>query len=185
MKRVKMTQSSGASRRENANPYPQRRSRLNREMPPPYSKIATPGPSRVVAVAVRVMPRRYRRSQWQLLAGLLRDDVGGVPVRPVFIVPAAVPLLVLAVRGGRAPQRARKIGRRGECRVADHAAGQSCGDLLKQPAVAVGIAERGERAVAAVLGIRAANAFPPEQIRLVRAGVHVAGAMKDVADLNA
>src|SRR5712675_1410207 len=180
-----MTQSSGASRRENANPYPQRRSRLNREMPPPYSKIATPGPSRVVAAAVRVMPRRHRRSQWQILAGLLGDDVGGVPVRPVFIVPAAVPLLVLAVRCRRAPERACEVGRRGECRVPLHASGQTPGDLLEQPAIAVGIAERGERAIAAMFGICAADPDPPEQIGLVRAGVDAAGVVERLADLDA
>ncbi len=53
----------------------------------------------------------------QLLAGLLADDVFGVPVRPVLIVLAAVPLLVLAMRDGRAPERTRQIGRRREGRV--------------------------------------------------------------------
>ena len=41
----------------------------------------------------------------QLLAGLLRRDVLGVPVRPVRI-PHAGPLLVLAVRGLGAAERA-------------------------------------------------------------------------------
>ena len=39
--------------------------------------------------------------------------------------------------------------------------GQSHGDLLEQPAISVGIAERGERAVAAMLWIQTANPSRP------------------------
>jgi hypothetical protein len=46
----------------------------------------------------------------QFLAGLLGDDVAGVPGRPIFIVLAAVPLLVLAMRSGGAKERRREIG---------------------------------------------------------------------------
>src|SRR3712207_9249155 len=47
------------------------------------------------------------------------------------------------------------------------------------------IAERGVRAVAAALGIRAADPTAPEQVGLVRAGVHVARAVEGLADLHA
>src|ERR1700692_2431452 len=97
----------------------------------------------------------------------------------------AGPLLVLAVRRRRPSQRGGKLSRRGECRVAVHASRQSRGDLLEQPAVAVRIFERGEGAVAAVVGIRTANPDPPKQIGLARADVHVAGAVEYLADLDA
>ncbi len=61
--------------------------------------------------------------------------------------------LVLAVRGLRAPQCARELLSRGERRQPRlDAAGQPRRDFLEQPAVAVGVAERDERAVAAVVG---------------------------------
>src|SRR6185295_10056142 len=52
----------------------------------------------------------------QLLAGPFADDVLGVPVRPVCVVSAG-PLLVLAMRGGGAPECGGKIGRRGKGRL--------------------------------------------------------------------
>ena len=54
----------------------------------------------------------------QLLAGLLRHHVLGVPVRPV-IMWSAGPLLVLAVRGRRAPERGREVA--GEVNVVSSA----------------------------------------------------------------
>ena len=82
-------------------------------------------------------------------------------------------LLVLAMRGRRTPQRARKVRRRSESRVAFDTSRQSRRDLLEQPAVAVRIIERGERTVAAVLGIRAMEPNPAKQIRLVGSGIRV------------
>ena len=58
-------------------------------------------------------------------------------------------------------------------------------DLLEQPAVAVRIAERGERAVAAMLGIRTVDPAPPKQVGLVLASVHAAGVVEHLADLDA
>src|SRR5229473_4031541 len=102
-------------------------------------------PANIRAVA-RQLPVRNRCSGRQLLAGLLLDDVRGVPVRPVRIV-LADPLLVLAVRRRGTPERGCELSRRSEGRVLVHASGQSRGDLLEQPAVAVRIFERAERAV--------------------------------------
>src|SRR5215467_8270338 len=45
--------------------------------------------------------------------------------------------------------------------------------------------ERGERAVAAMLGIRTADPEPPKQVRFVRTSVHTAGVVKHLADLDA
>ena len=96
----------------------------------------------------------------QLLAGLLRDHVLGVPVGPV-LVGLARARLVLAVRGGRAPQRARQVARpRRTPSSRVDPAGQPRRDLLQQPAVAVRVAERGEGAVAAVVGRRARSTRP-------------------------
>src|SRR5580693_7944610 len=73
---------------------------------------------------------RIQHSCRQFRAGLLPDDIVGVPIRPVRIGLAG-PLLVLAVRGCRSSERGRKLGRRGESRaVSVHAPGQSRGDLL-------------------------------------------------------
>ena len=89
--------------------------------------------------------------------------------------------------GGRgAPKRACQIVRRREGRRRGvDATGQSRRDLLEQPAVAVRITERGERAVAAMLGIRTADPEPPKQVGLVRAGVHAAAVVENLADLDA
>src|SRR5215831_16387168 len=62
-------------------------------------------------------------------------------------------LLVFAVRCRRSTKRARKVCRGCECRSGGvDPAGQPRCDLLQQPAVAVRIAERGEGAVAGVIG---------------------------------
>lgn len=98
---------------------------------------------------------RTVNSQGRVLTRLLADEVLGVPHRPILIALAAGPLLVLAVRGRRSPQCSREVRRRGECRgVGLHAPGRSMGELLEQPSIAVRIAERGERAVTPMLGIR-------------------------------
>ena len=107
----------------------------------------------------------------QLGAGLFGDHVAGVPVRPVLVRFAAA-LLVLAVGDGGA---AHGVGEVVDGRVAGvvrvDAPGQAGGDLLEQPRVAVGVAEGCERAVARVLGRRAA-------------GGAVGAEVEDVADLG-
>ena len=89
----------------------------------------------------------------------------GVPVGPVLVRLAGA-RLVLAVRGRRAPQRLGQVGRGGVRRVAGDAAGQAGRDLLQQPAVAVRVAERGEGAVARVLGRGPADAIGPVGLEL-------------------
>src|SRR5262249_31110033 len=115
---------------------------------------------------------------------LLRDHVRGVPLWPVRI-PLAGPGLVLTVGGLSTPKRVRQIVRGREARRPGvDATGQPRRDLLEQPPVAVWITERGERAVAATVGIRTAGPTPPEQIGLVRARVH-AIAVEHLAHLDA
>src|SRR5439155_10093997 len=79
-------------------------------------------------------------------AALTRDDVGGVPPRPVvlrsgrFIL--AMVLLCLS----------QKLGQTRDVAVAQSSSGKPRSDLLEQPAVAVRIAERGECAIAGSVG---------------------------------
>jgi hypothetical protein len=92
---------------------------------------------------------------------------------------------MLSVGGRGAPHCACQIVRRGEGRGRGvDATGQTRGDFLKQPAVAVGITEGGERTIAAMLGIRTAHADASKQEGLVRALVH-AFAVEHFADLDA
>src|ERR1700722_5588577 len=121
-------------------------------------------------------------SGWQWLAGLLADDVFGVPVRPVHIMPACS-FLMLAMRGCGAPQRGREFSCRGEVRVTLHTTGKPRGNFLEQPTVAVRIAERGQREVAGAFGVRAGDPDTAEQVGLVGSGVHVAAAVKRLADI--
>src|SRR4051794_17261649 len=80
-----------------------------------------------------------------------------MPVRTVCI-PHAGPLLVLAVCGLGTAERTREVRRRGECCfILLRASRQSYGDFLKQPAIAVGVAEGGERDVAAPRRIASAE----------------------------
>src|SRR6185295_4328236 len=65
------------------------------------------------------------------------------------------------------------------------APGQPGRNLLEQPAVAIRIAERGERAIATMLGIRTRDSESPKQVGLVRTGIHAAGAVEHLADLDA
>src|SRR5215212_8184275 len=82
----------------------------------------------------------------------------------------ADPLFVFAVSGRCSAERPCELRRSGEGRgLGVHATGQARGDLLEEPAVAVRILERGERAVAPRLWIRTADPVPSKQIGLVRA----------------
>ena len=78
-----------------------------------------------------------------LVAGLLRHQVLGIPVGPVGI-PHAGQLLVLAVRGLRTPEGARQVDEANVAWSASTRPGESRGNLLQQPAVAVGILRRSE-----------------------------------------
>src|SRR5215472_11265780 len=67
----------------------------------------------------------------QVHAGMFTKNVLGIPVRPGLVAFAGL-LLMLAMRGGSAPQRGRKLERRVEFGlVRIHAAGQPLGDLLQ------------------------------------------------------
>src|SRR5262245_41166273 len=89
------------------------------------------------------------------------------------------------MRGLGTPKRGRQIVRGREARHPGvDATGQPRCDLLEQPTVAVWIAERGKRAVAALLGIRTADPTPPKEVGLVCARVH-AVAVEHLAHLDA
>src|SRR5438128_6456948 len=84
---------------------------------------------------------RASRSLRQLGAGLLARELLCIPVRPVGVgLPR--PRLVLPVSGCGTPKRAGQIVRRRKgCRRGVDATGEPRRDFLKQPAVAVRIAE--------------------------------------------
>src|SRR5215472_5268376 len=146
-------------------------------------------PSRVqggsrLRTAVRADLHRSRSTR-QLFASLLAHHVLGVPVWPVWIgLPR--PCFVLAVGALRTPKRTRQIVRRREARRRRiDTTGQPRRDLLEQPAVAIRITERGERAVAAMLRIRTADPDPPKQVGRIRAGIHASGTVEHFADGDA
>ena len=116
---------------------------------------------------------------------LFRYHVGGVPIWPVLVaLPGA--LFVLAVSGLCTSKRTRQVVCGCESRLCGvDAAWQPRRDFLEQPAVPVRIAKRGERTVAAMLGVRTVDPDPPKQVGFVRASVHVAAAVEHLADLNA
>src|SRR5215207_8472618 len=91
------------------------------------------------------------RLRGQFSAGLLCHHVLGVPARPVR-VPLANARLMRAVCGLRATKGARQIACRGERgRVRVDPSRESCGDLLQQPAIAVGVVEDRVRTVAPIV----------------------------------
>src|SRR4051812_21292445 len=117
-------------------------------------------PAAMVDVAVIVSPLSNRGwfspLQRQFGSGLLRHHVRSVPGRPVRVtLPGA--LLVLPVSGLRTAQRLRQVIRRGVRRVAGHTPWEPSGDLLQQPAIAVGVLECRIRAVAPVVRRRTAD----------------------------
>ena len=97
----------------------------------------------------RGLPKR-RRSRGQCCARLFRCHVCGVPVRPVLVTfPGA--RLMPAMRSRRATHGAGEVCLGGEHGLSGiDATRQPCRDLLDQPAVAIGVAECGEGAVAVV-----------------------------------
>src|SRR4051794_26647996 len=58
-------------------------------------------------------------------------------------------------------------------------------DLLKQPTISVWIAERKKRSIAAMLGIFTVDSPSPKQIGFVRASVHAARVVEQLACVDA
>src|ERR1700688_3303214 len=79
------------------------------------------------------------------LAVLTRDNVGGIPARPVVLRSRGLVFAVMLLS---------LLQEFGECRdiqITKSSARQPRCDFLKQPSIAVGITKRGERAVGGVL----------------------------------
>src|SRR4029079_8407861 len=90
--------------------------------------------------------------------GLFCNHVGGIPVGPVLVALATGALFVLAMRGLRASKGIGQVDHRYELGLgAIDPAGKSRRDLLQQPAIAVGVAECGERGITAARRIGAAD----------------------------
>src|SRR5258708_1038035 len=124
-------------------------------------------------------------SGWQWPARLLTNHEVRVPIRPVLIV-RTDPLFMISMRHRGPPECGGKFGRCGECRVGRiDSSGQSRRDFLKQPAIAIRIAERGKGPVAAMLRIRTPDPQPSEEEGLVRSGVDGASVVEYLANLNA
>src|SRR5207245_4610144 len=85
------------------------------------------------------------------LAALARDDVGGVPPRPVVLRSGRFVLAVVLLG------LSQKVGQSRDVRVRS-SSGKPRLDLLEQPAVAVRIAERGKCSVGATVGSGARRA---------------------------
>lgn len=88
---------------------------------------------------------------------LARAQVGRVPVPPLV---GGRGLLERVVMEGRLVQ---EVGQRGDVRLV-HPSGQAVRDLLKQPFVAVGVAEGGVRAVGLSLRVRASTRPRPPSL---------------------
>ena len=88
---------------------------------------------------------------------------------------------MLSVAGCSAPARGRELSRRFERRhVRVRVTGQSRSDFLEQPAITVGIAERGVRAITPSLWLR-----PAEASFLASMVEYTTGVMEQLAHLNA
>src|SRR5258705_8026683 len=110
-------------------------------------RVARPSPAGTLHVARAILGR--------FLGGLpllARDDVGRVPIRPV-VLRGGWFVLAVALLGF-----AQEIGQGRDVEAAQPAPRKPGGDLLQQPAVAVGIAERDPRTVRAPLRVRARQA---------------------------
>src|SRR6202000_1722207 len=91
-------------------------------------------------------------------AGPPGDHIARIPVRPVLVMLPGQ-FFMLAVRGSGASQRPCKLYWRSECRdLPVRPSREPSGHFLEHPAISVRIAKRGERTVAAPLGIQAAHA---------------------------
>ena len=83
---------------------------------------------------------------------LARNDVGGVPARPVVLRSRRFVLAMMLFC------LAQKRCQRCYVQIAESSSGQPRGDFLEQPGVAVGIIECGKGKVAAVVGRQPADA---------------------------
>src|SRR5277367_4204183 len=77
---------------------------------------------------------------------LTRDNVGGVPARPVMLRSNRFVFSVVLL------SLLQELGQRRDVQITQSAARQPCCDFLKQPSIAVGITKRGERAVGGMCG---------------------------------
>src|ERR1700728_763648 len=94
------------------------------------------------------------------LALLARDNVGGIPVRPVVLrsgrfVFAMMSLCFL-----------QKLRQRRDIQIAESSARQTGCDFLEQPSIAVGITKRGKRAVSGMIGRWPADAAAAVDLEL-------------------
>ena len=80
------------------------------------------------------------------LAILARDDVGGVPIRPLVLRGSGFVFGVMLLG------LLQELGQCGHIQRARPSARQACCDFLEEPSIAVGIAKRGKRAIGGMPG---------------------------------
>src|SRR5262245_2570063 len=96
------------------------------------------------------VPRRVFDGLIGTPPALARDDVGAVPVRPMVLWSGRFVLAMALFCFAQELDLSRDV-------AAESSSGQPRPDLLEQPAVAIWIAETGERKVAGVIGCRPAH----------------------------
>src|ERR1700738_2500830 len=83
---------------------------------------------------------------------LSRDNVGGVPPRPMVLGGGWFVLAMMLLR------LTQKLCQRRDVQIAESTSGQTRCDLLEQPGIAIRVAERCKEKVAAVTGVRTTDA---------------------------
>lgn len=137
-------------------------------------------PSRMASFCEWIRTLERQRS-----SRLFLDNVFGVPIRPVDVVPASGALFMLAMRCARTPQRRRELCRRTECRAGRFdPSRQAFGDLLQQPAVAVRVSERRERPVAPTFWVSTLCTLAAEKVVLVFPDIDTGRVMEYFGDLH-
>jgi len=112
------------------------------------------------------------------LAILTRDDIGGVPSRPVVLGGRRFVLAMMFLC------LAQKLSHRRNVKVTDSSSWQPRCDFLQQPAVAVRIMEGSKREVTGMGRVWTAGPQTSKQVGLIGPSVHVA-AVEHWADLDA
>ena len=106
-----------------------------------------------------VGPHRRALSMWtaaslaassEVLPRSARDNIGGVPIGPVVFRCGRFVVAVVFLRLAQKLRQSRDV-------IAESSSRKPRLDLLEHPAIAIGVAERGERAVAGMIGRRPAD----------------------------
>src|SRR5271167_3762427 len=141
-------------------------------LPAPANRAAMDGPAWPVPIMIAskcfmgrsVCPLYVELAVFGCLFGrlpvLTRDNVGGIPTRPVVLRSGRFVLAVVLL------SLLQELGQRRDIQFTKSSARQPRCDFLKQPSIAVGITKRGERAVGSMLGCWPADATAAVDLEL-------------------